>query len=472
MINSTLRKLNIERTQKRVSAGTYIPSKEELARVEEYITGRMISLERLIGLCTSAGFKEDETVNIVQTLYSERRIKMIPAVKKLKNRIVCSICGSKDCCGGCIGFSKEDILLYAADNYSLNKPKSVHAEIRKVSEPIKKAREGFSGFIKSKKSYGILWCAPNSFEYDALINGIAEVIKRGGRILYATSTHLLCEVREVLQKSIEGAAVDIIYDTQPDYKKNDICICSYNECTCFYKGFDLVVLDQRYLFLERASQNIEYIYQRAVKEKGKFLNITCCPGKDRKSIFKSSPEVITIPVTYMKNPIPEPRIITSRFLKGADAFFPQIVMDVIRWSMEEGARLIIFVPDEGEVHKVYYYLVNMEGIDKYTIDVSNEKEKSSLMKFKRRELQILVSNDLKDCTHVLEDVNVIVMQSDEEIYRVDTLINIAAMAATHTGKKIREVVFVAAQENETLSLAKSTIRNINRISWEMGYIRG
>jgi late competence protein required for DNA uptake (superfamily II DNA/RNA helicase) len=225
------------------------------------------------------------------------------------------------------------------------------------------------------------------------------------------------------------------------------------------------------LFLERPSQNIEYIYQRAVKEKGKFLNITCCPERDRKSIFKSPPEIINIPVTYMKNPIPEPRIITSRFLKGADAFFPQIVMDLIRWSIEEGLRLIIFVPDEGELHKVYYYLVNMEGIDRYSIDISHEGEKSPLMRFKRREVGILLSDDLSDCTHIIEDVNVVVMQSDEEVYRVDTLINMAAMAAMHTGKELREVVFVATQENETLSLAKSTIRNINRISWEMGYIK-
>lgn len=471
-INSVLKKLNISKTQRMITEGAYIPSNEDISKLEVHITGRIVALSRLAQIGQSIGFSEEQIIDIIQSLYCERRIKMMPARKKIGNKSICTICNKEVQSQCCMGFNEEDILLYAADNYSLNKAKSIHVKSEKVTEIIKNAKDGFYNFVKSKKSSGVLWCAPNAFEYDSIVDGIGEVIKKGGRVLYATSTFITFEALEAMKEALEGAKIDIIHGFEPDYKKNDMCVCSYSEFPFFYKAFDLVILDLRYAFLERFIQNLVYIYQKAVKEKGKFLNITCYPDKDKRSLFKSSPEIISIPVTYKKNPIPEPRIITSRFLKGAEAFFPQIVMDVIKWSLEENTRILIFVPNEGEVHKVYYYLTNLEGIDRDMIELSYEKDKAPLMKFKRGEVQILISMDFKDTTNIIDDVNIIVMNSDDDVYRVDTLINIAAMASMGSGKKLREVMFVATQENERLSLAKSTIRNINRISWEMGYIKG
>lgn len=472
IINSALRKLNINKVLKKVTEGGFIPSNEDISKLEEHITGRIISLNKLMEIGYGIGFNEEQIINIIQSLYCERRIKMIPARKRTGNKSICTICNKEVNSKCCLSFSEEDILLYAADNYSINKTKHIHVRTGKVNEIIKNARDGVNNFINSKRSIGILWCAPNSFEYDSITEGAGEVIKRGGRVLYATSTLTTNEALGAMREVIEGAKIEIIYGFKEDYKKNDVCICSYSEIPLFYKAFDLVILDLRYAFLERPIQNLTYIYQRAVKEKGKFLSITCCPDKDKRGLFKSSPEIISIPVTSRKNPIPEPRIITSRFLKGPDAFFPQMVLDVINWSLEEGTRIIIFVPNEGEVHKVYYYLTHFEGIERDMIELSYEKDKASLMRFKRGEAQILISMDFKDTTCIFEDVNIIVMNSDDEVYGVDTLINISAMASMGNGKKLKEVMFVAAQENERLSLAKSTIRSINRISWEMGYIKG
>ncbi len=472
IIKSALKKLNISKVINKVTEGGFIPSAEELSRLEEHITGRMVSLGRLMEIGLELGFSEEKVINIIQSLYCERRIKMTPAKKRTGTKNICSICNIEIKGNCCMGFGEEDILLYAADNYCIGKSKNIHVRTGKVTNVIKKAGEGFCNFIKSKRNSGILWCAPNSFEYDSIAEGIGEIIKRGGKVLFATSTFLTNEAQEALREKIGGIAVEIIYGFKDDYKKNDICVCSYSECLLFYKAFDLVILDLRYVFLERSPRNLAYIYQRAVKEKGKFLSITCCPERDKRVFFRSSPEIIPIPVTSSKNPIPEPRIITSRFVNGAEVFFPQIVLEVIRWSLEEGRRIIIFVPNEGEVHRIYYYLTHFEGIDRDLIELSSPRDKAPLMRFRRGEAQFLISMDFKDTTSEIEDANIIVMNSDNEVYGVDTLINISAMGAMGNGKKLKEVMFVAAQENERLSLAKSTIRNINRISWEMGYIKG
>lgn len=471
LVNNNLRKYKIKRTSKIISQGSGIPSKDEVSRVEEYIKGKIVSFARLEALKEIIGIKQDSLIDIVQVLYCERRIRMIPSVRRVKNRSICSFCLREECNDCCLGFRRDDVLLYAADNYNFDIYPEINMNKKKLGESIKEAYDGIVNFVKSKRDYAVLWCAPNTFEYEALKGGLFEVLKRGGKGLFVTSTSLTNEVRENLKKLLDGARIDVTDGLTPNFRDLDISICSYSDYPCFYKAFDFVIYDERLTFIDRPLDNMILICQRAVKERGKFLNITCTPERRKKGILKSSPDIITIPINYAKNPIPEPRIVTSRYLKGPEAFIPPMAMDVIRWSLGEGTGVIIFVPDEGDLNRVYYYLTTLEGLDRNIIDISEEREKNTLLKFKKKEIQILISLDFKDALHIMEDVNVIVMDSDDEKYTTDTLVYMSAVAALNIKNKLGEVVFVASQETEVMTLAKSTIRGINKIAWEKGLVR-
>jgi late competence protein required for DNA uptake (superfamily II DNA/RNA helicase) len=472
LINKTLKKLGISRIKQSITENYVLPNVETILKVEDIIKGKVINLEMLTSRKKDMALSFREVIDIVQVLYCQRRIRMVSSCGYKKDKQVCSFCGKQSCECCPLGFSKEDILLYAAYNYSNSNQVYVDHKLRKLQESHKEAYDGLVNFIKSKRTSAILWCAPNSFEYDVLSGGVIEVIKNGGKALIVTSSSMVYEIKESLKSIIKGPEIDNTDGYFPDFKKLDISICSYNDYPCFHKAFDLVILDERYSFIDRPITNILFVCQRAVKEKGKFLNITCSPEKGRKSIFKASPEIISLPVAYARNPIPEPRIVTSRYLKGAEAFIPPMASDVIKWSLGEGARVIIFVPDERGVHMVYYYLTSLEGIDKELIDISEESNKVPMMSFMKRESQILVSRDFRDAVNTIEDVNVIVMYSDNDVYKVDTLVYMASMAVAHVKNNLREVVFVASSETETLSLAKSTIRSINKMAWEKGYLKG
>lgn len=274
-----------------------------------------------------------------------------------------------------------------------------------------------------------------------------------------------------MKKAFEGGRIDITNGFFPSFRGLDVTICSYSEYPCFYKAFDLVIYDERHSFIERPNSAMLPLAKRAAKERGKFVNITCSPDRERRNLFKAPPEMIEVPVSFTKSPIPEPRIITSRFLEGPEAFIPPMAMDVLKWAMHEDMRTIIFVPDEGKMRDIYDYLTSLEGIERDLIDLSTDRNKTSLMSFKRGECRIIISHDFRDSLHLMEDINVIVMYSHNEIYGVDTLVNMAAMATMHGRKSLAEVVFVALGESEAMSLAKSIIRGVNKIAWEKGYIK-
>jgi late competence protein required for DNA uptake (superfamily II DNA/RNA helicase) len=471
LINRALKKQGISKIKKSVIGNYAIPSLDSIAKVEDYIKGKVVSLNKLLCMERDIGLSKKDIVDIVQALYCERRIKMTPSSRKIKDKHVCTVCERQPCSSCGLGFNSRDILLYAAYNYGFRASIRFDVKRKKISEITKDAYDSIVSFVKGKRIYSVLFCAPNAFEYDVIEGGISEVLKNGGKVLYVTSKNMIFEAKEALKKIFDGPIIDSTDGFDPDFKTLDISICSYNEFPCFHKAFDLVILDERYSFIDRPLRNVLLVCQRAVKERGKFLNITCCYEKERRGIIKSSPEVIMLPTSYVRNPIPEPRIVTSRYLNGVEAFIPPMAMDVIKWSLGEDSRVIIFVPHEKGLNMVYYYLTSVEGIDKDIVDVSDQSDKNPLIKFKKRESKILVSTDFKDASHVIEDVNVIVMYSDDKAYHADTLVYMASMAVMHVKKNLREVVFVAADETETISLARSVIRSLNKAAWEKGYLK-
>lgn len=469
-INSVLKKLNINRVKRFVDKGEEAPTTLEMAALEEHIRGRVVKLQGLIDLSAAIQMDKRMIINTIQALYCLRRISIAVCSNDLnKNRSV-GLCENDRCLLKLIKYKKGDILLYQADNYNINKSSFSRVIKKKLSAISKNAEEEFIGYIKSKKAACILWCAPNVFEYDILSEGIVEILNNGGRVLIVTSRFYTHETREAYKISISGAKIEITDGFKPNYRSLDITICSFDEYPLFYKCFDLVIVDSRYLFLDKSTEDMSNICRKAVKEKGKLLNITCCPQTSKLGNIKGV-QYITMPVGYMKNPIPEPRIITSRYLKNTKGFLPGMALEMIKWSMMEGSKVIIFVPDYNWTLGVCEFIKNEIGIKDHIFEISDEKNKSALIRFKRGEASILISDDIKDVINVIEDVNIIVIQGDEKDFSTDCLVNMASMAAYHTRNKLREVIFISPEESECVLLARTAIRSINKAAWEKGYLK-
>lgn len=468
VINSVLKKLNISRVKRYVDKGDEVPTSLEMANLEEYIKGRIVKLQRLIDNSDIIHMDKSKIINTIQALYCLRRISIAACTNGANKNERCSICNKDECILRLAKHKKGEILLYQADNYNISKSCLARVRKKRLTDISKNAEGEFISFVKSKRANCILWCVPNVFEYDILLEGIVEILNQGGRVLFVTSRLYTHEAREAYKISISGAKIDITNGFKPNYRGLDIAVCSFDDYPLFYKCFDLVILDNRYLFLEKNKGDMSNICKRAVKERGKFLNITCCPQTLKSGSIKGL-QYITMPVGYKRNPIPEPRIITSRYLKSSQGFLPGMALEMIKWSMKEGSKVIIFVPDKNWTLRVYKFIKDEIGMDNYIVDISDEEDKSALLNFKRGEKGILISHDIMDVTNIIEDVNVIVIQGDKKSFSTDCLVNMASMAAYHTRNKLREVIFVAPEESECVLSARTTIRSINKAAWEKGY---
>jgi len=466
-LNKILKKYNIKKESRFITSGKPLPSIEQLEKVEGYVKGKVVPLRYLLELEEVKDMDYDLVIDIIQTLYCERRIKYTKAVKMIKNKSVCFMCEKEKCDFCSFEHIEDDILIYAADNYNNLKPPHIEFQINRTSQVVTGVAKEITEFIKSKKEKSMLLASPKAFCIDVLLEGIYEILKVGGRVLYITSPKLINEVRQELCNKIHGAGVEIVLGRKAKIVDCEIIITSYTDYPCFYKSFDFVVLDKRAILLDNISIQDE-IFEKAKKERGKFIKLSVILNDEDKKKYR---ELIYLPIDGIKKPLPEPLNITSRYLDGTEDFMPQMAVDFILYTINKKNNVIIFVPDESYIQRMYFILTHIINLDSNLIEYSTPKEKDGLFRFVKQEKRILISSDLTDAYLSFEGTNVVVMYSDNKIFTPEALVYMCQIPTNFQGKRIGEVYFVSCQETQNMQIAKSTVRLLNKIAWEKGYLR-
>lgn len=85
--------------------------------------------------------------------------------------------------------------------------------------------------------------------------------------------------------------------------------------------------------------------------------------------------------------------------------------------------------------------------------------------------RIYLTSDFSISKNFSENVNVIVLNAHDDCYNEEILIYLSALASLGKNKKVGEVLFVAENETEGISLAKKCIRSLNKAAWEKGFVK-
>lgn len=468
IIKRDFRRFKIRGVNISLTTGSYLPGASEVSKIEDIIAGRVITLQKLCEI-----FKEDisrtEIIEIVQMLYCERRIRIMPSARKLKKTYICSFCEKPICNNCCLGFKAEDVLLYAADNYNISAPRKINYKAKKMNECLTKANDAINNFTKnSKKTIAMLWCVPKSFDYHVLSEAISNIVINGGRILYITHSNDMKIVEGEINGIFDNLKIRCIEKDGISIKDMDVVICAYNNYICFHKAFDLVIYDSMRAYIDKPLNNMIDISYRAVKENGKLINITAIPELKPGNKVDNSQELITIPVTKAKSPTPEPLIVISRTFRDQ---IPEIAIDLVRWSIKDKLKIIIFAPVEELQRNILNNLIVLGGIDEDLVDFSTPNSKEAILKLKRKEIMVVISTDIKDVENEIEDLNIIVINADNPVYNRYILVNMASMAELHNKKKCGQVMYIVEKENDEVSVTKERIRGINKIAWENGFMK-
>lgn len=464
---NVLKKLNVEKISEKVTKGKKMPSEKNIKIVLDFINKEVVRLEDLQNKLEGK-LNKDELYEVIQLLHLREEIKVNPLYCKKSKGEYCDIC-DKDCEDCFLGYSSNDILIYKSDKIVNLENKNIIYKEENIPEYCRKYVDAVNSFLKSKKENLVVVSPPMLKKEKFCYKLIFETIKESEKVLYVTCEEDLFSIKNKFEEVIEGAKIQI-FNGQKLIEENDIVICSSNNIPAFKDDFKISILDDRLAFLQRPYKNIYSVCKRALKPGGKFINISTIPLNHKDIFVKGSSEEIIIPPFNIWNPIPEPKFILSRYIGERNVYLPDISLDLLRWSLEEESKVIIFTPSSRISVYLKNYLTKIDDI-KGTIGISSEKSREDYYSFVKGDKNILISSNYLDALDSIYNINVIVMYSDLEKYTEDMLLYMCSMANNHTKKSFREILFISNIESESMLKAKSIVRSINKVAWEDGYIK-
>lgn len=465
-INKALKSLNIEKVYNKIRGGNSFPKESQINYVLNVIEDGIITIDCLREK-TQIKINTEDLYNVLQILYLKNKIKIKPIYGNDRKNEYCDICS--EICEECfLGYSSADALIYKEETFKTEGRNNIVYKKSRIKEELVGFVDSIYDFTLSKNDNLVVVFPPMMKNIELLYGAIYETLKSSGKVIYITSKENVFSVRDNIKSVIEGADI-YIFNKGLSFKNIDILICSYESIPDFSEDFELCILDDRVSFINKPYNNIFFLCKRVLKTKGKFINTSVVPLEYKLKLFKGSSLEIKIPPINIRNPIPEPKFIISRYIDEKTVYLPDISLDMLKWSLREKSKVIIFTPNSRISVYLKNYLLNVEEI-KENVGISSSKNREDYYSFLNGEKDILISSNYLDALEPIYNVNVVVMYSDSKSYTEDVLLYMCNMANDHTKKTFREALFVSNVESKNMLNAKSIIRSINKLAWENGYI--
>lgn len=169
----------------------------------------------------------------------------------------------------------------------------------------------------------------------------------------------------------------------------------------------------------------------------------------------------------------EPRIITTRVKLDED--MPYTLYDYLMWFKNNKRKVIIYVPTEEKIQKVYNYYTKeikirdvnviklLKGESTREIDtIYNSKNKSTF----------IITNCIREYSLGTEGIDIVALFADEAFYNYKKILYFCADVGKNIkSKNIGEVLLVAKDISEDMDLAKEIARRYNKSIWENGLLK-
>lgn len=292
---------------------------------------------------------------------------------------------------------------------------------------------------------------------------IESILKQNKKILYVWGgTDCNKEIIENLKKN--DYKFKYSYMEENDGAGNLVFV-NFKNVNKIHDCYELCIIDDisMYSFISREEfrEYVEYLY-------------LCSKRMIIFSIEKivNMGRFISISDLTRNKPFVEPRIITTRVKLDED--MPYTLYDYLMWFKTDNRKVIIYVPTEEKVNKLYnYYIEELKIKDVKIIKFlkgENIKEIDSLYKLKNKSV-FVITNNIREYKIDTENINIVALFSDEIFYNYKKIIYFCADVGKNIkGHKIGEVILVAKEISEDMDLAKEITRGYNKEIWEKGLL--
>ena len=375
----------------------------------------------------------------------------------MEEKFICPRCGNSDqryygylngkvYCRRCITFKGEDVEYKKREkikaNYNLKFKLSDRQ--KRISEiALNNYRRGINTLI-----YAVTGAGKTEIVYET----ISYALNEGKTVGFAIPRKdVVIELLPRISKAFSKNKVIAVYGGNHSELIGDIVLLTTHQLFRYKHYFDLLIVDEIDAFPYQNNDLLESFFEKSIR--GNYIFMSATPSNKIKKLFtRKGFSILTLFSRHHNYCLPVP--IIKKMSKTMQYFF---VVKLLKKYQKLKKRVLVFVPTIESSKSMYRYLklffkninyVNSKRMDKDQI----------VDDFRDNKLQVLVSTSILERGITIDDLQVVVLFANHEVYSSQALIQIAGRSGRSINHPTGDVYFLT--DDITINI-KDAIEEIN-----------
>lgn len=287
---------------------------------------------------------------------------------------------------------------------------------------------------------------------------ISRLINDNKKVLYVFSMGS----DEIKSKSHDELYMKSIQKIMPGDIENGITFISIDEIENIGEEYSLIIFDDITMFSKSTIKDIRDAIEKVYWKVNKIIIYSC------ERVF---PIGENMDLVYLLNPMPmiEPRFLNTRIKLEDD--IPLAVYEYVKWFSYNNKNVIIMVPDEEKLSKVYYtYKNDLKDNNAKVVKYEKGDDFKNIENIVKNEPAFIVTNSMGDYINSIEDVNILILFGDDASYTYKQIVYLCGCIYVKSDI-LPEVLLVSRETSVEMDKSRNIIREFNKKLWEKNLLR-
>ena len=243
--------------------------------------------------------------------------------------------------------------------------------------------------------------------------------------------------------------------TKAGLKEGDIIVLTTHQLYRYEHYFDLLILDEIDAFPYRDNEVLHALFLRSMK--GNYCLMSATPSdKVIEEFKKENHEMLTLFHRYHHHPLPVPQIKIRYFI-----FKELFVIKKLKEYEKENKPVLVFCATIRECESLYEIVKLFIKRGNYVH--SKRKERAILIEdFRNNKYSYLITTSVLERGVTLKNLQVIIFNSDNELYNSAALIQIAGRVGRVKDFPSGDIYYVSKKRTKEMDKSIRTIENYNK----------
>ena len=357
------------------------------------------------------------------------------------NSFVCPICGNNDIhsigylngkpyCRRCISFRGEEV----EHKPSYPKKAPIHLSYELSPEQKELSDKLVENYKKGIDSLVFAVCGSGKTEI--CLSVIKYAINCGEKVAFALPRRdVAIELHNRLSEIFKFNKVICLYGGHTKEKEGDIVVLTTHQLYRYKKYFSLIILDEIDAFPFKNNEVLHNMFVQSLC--GHYIMMSATPSKDVIDHFKGEgKDILRLEIRFHRHPLPVPKII--KLSKLMQLVF---IIKKIKEYNRQNKPVFIFAPTIKNCEHLFKIVsLFIRGGNYVHSQRINRKE--IIDGFRQKYYSYLVTTSVLERGVTVNDLQVIICQSDHKIYEKGTLIQIAGRVGRKANAPGGEVIYL------------------------------